>query len=133
MTHKWGLVVDLDRCTGCEACVVACHAENNIPTAGEDQAARGRAKHWIRVERYWEGDFPNPRSPLSAGALPAMRRGALRAGLPHLRQLSHARRAERAGLQPLHRHSLLRQCLPVQRALLQFLQSDVGYAAATCN
>jgi Fe-S-cluster-containing dehydrogenase component len=61
MPHKWGLVVDLDRCTGCEACVVACHAENNIPTAGEDQAARGRVKHWIRVERYWEGDFPNPR------------------------------------------------------------------------
>ena len=62
MAHKWGMVVDLDRCTGCEACVVACHAENNIPTAGEDQAARGRAKHWIRVERYWEGDFPNPKS-----------------------------------------------------------------------
>ena len=61
MKHKWGLVVDLDRCTGCEACVVACHAENNIPTAGEDQAARGRAKHWIRVERYWEGEFPNAR------------------------------------------------------------------------
>jgi Fe-S-cluster-containing dehydrogenase component len=59
MTHKWGMVVDLDRCTGCEACVVACHAENNIPTAGDDQAARGRAKHWIRVERYWEGEFPN--------------------------------------------------------------------------
>ncbi len=61
MTHKWAMVVDLDRCTGCEACVVACHAENNIPTAGDDQAARGRAKHWIRVERYWEGEFPNAR------------------------------------------------------------------------
>ena len=133
MSHKWAMVVDLDRCTGCEACVVACHAENNIPTAGEDQAARGRAKHWIRVERYWEGDFPNPQRPLSAGPLPAVRRGALRARLPHLRQLSHARRAERAGLQPLHRHALLRQCLPLQRALLQFLQSRVGYAAATCN
>ena len=55
------MVVDLDRCTGCEACVVACHAENNIPTAGDDQAARGRAKHWIRVERYWEGEFPDAR------------------------------------------------------------------------
>jgi Fe-S-cluster-containing dehydrogenase component len=54
MAHKWGLVVDLDRCTGCEACVVACHAENNIPTAGEDQASRGRTMQWIRVERYWE-------------------------------------------------------------------------------
>jgi Fe-S-cluster-containing dehydrogenase component len=61
MAHKWGMVVDLDRCTGCEACVVACHAENNIATAGDDQAARGRAKHWIRVERYWEGEFPDVR------------------------------------------------------------------------
>jgi Fe-S-cluster-containing dehydrogenase component len=61
MPHKWAMVIDLDRCTGCEACVVACHAENNIATAGDDQAARGRAKHWIRVERYWEGEFPNAR------------------------------------------------------------------------
>ena len=55
------MVVDLDRCTGCEACVVACRAENNIPTAGEAEAARGRAIHWIRVERYWEGEFPEAR------------------------------------------------------------------------
>ncbi len=59
--HKWGMVVDLDRCTGCEACVVACRAENNIPTEGEAQAAKGRAIHWIRVERYWEGEFPDVR------------------------------------------------------------------------
>jgi len=61
MAHQWGMVVDLDRCTGCEACVVACRAENNVPTVGEDQAARGRAIHWIRVERYWEGEFPDAR------------------------------------------------------------------------
>ncbi|MEZ5287878.1 MAG: 4Fe-4S dicluster domain-containing protein [Vicinamibacterales bacterium] len=59
MAHRWGMVVDLDRCTGCEACVTACHAENNIPTVGADEAARGRAMHWIRVERYWEGEFPD--------------------------------------------------------------------------
>ena len=61
MGHRWGMVSDLDRCTGCEACVVACHAENNIPTVGEKQAAMGRAMHWIRVERDWEGEFPNVR------------------------------------------------------------------------
>ena len=52
------MAVDLDRCTGCEACVTACHSENNIGTAGPEEAAHGRAKHWIRIERYWEGEFP---------------------------------------------------------------------------
>ena len=61
MTARWGLAVDLDRCTGCGACVVACHAENNIPTVGPEQAARGRAIHWMRVERYWDGEFPDVR------------------------------------------------------------------------
>jgi Fe-S-cluster-containing dehydrogenase component len=62
MAHRWGMVIDLDRCTGCEACVAACHAENNIATVGADQAARGRTIHWIHVERYWEGEFPNIRA-----------------------------------------------------------------------
>ncbi len=61
MEHRWGMVIDLDRCTGCEACVVACRAENNVATVGETEAARGRAMHWIRVERYWEGEFPDAR------------------------------------------------------------------------
>ncbi|HET7099656.1 MAG TPA: 4Fe-4S dicluster domain-containing protein [Terriglobia bacterium] len=61
MGHRWGMVIDEDRCTGCEACVVACHAENNIATVGDVQAALGRAMHWIRVERYYEGDFPDIR------------------------------------------------------------------------
>jgi molybdopterin-containing oxidoreductase family iron-sulfur binding subunit len=50
------MLIDLDRCTGCGACVTACHAENNIPTVGPEQAARGRAMHWLRVESYWEGE-----------------------------------------------------------------------------
>jgi len=53
------MVVDLDRCTGCGGCVTACHAENNISTVGPTEAARGRAKHWIRVESYWEGHYPD--------------------------------------------------------------------------
>jgi Fe-S-cluster-containing dehydrogenase component len=52
--HKWTMLVDLDRCTGCGACVVACHAENNVPIVNEDQTWRGRAMHWIRIERYWD-------------------------------------------------------------------------------
>jgi Fe-S-cluster-containing dehydrogenase component len=62
MAHRWGMVIDLDRCTGCEACVAACHAENNIATVSADEAARGRTMHWIHVERYWEGEFPDIRA-----------------------------------------------------------------------
>ena len=58
-THKWGMVVDIDRCTGCQACVVACQAENNIEINTEGQFLDHRAKEWIRIERYWEGEFPN--------------------------------------------------------------------------
>ena len=57
--HKWGMVIDTDRCTGCQACVVACQAENNIPLNEERHFIRHRAMEWIRVERYWEGEFPN--------------------------------------------------------------------------
>jgi molybdopterin-containing oxidoreductase family iron-sulfur binding subunit len=58
---QWSMVIDLDRCTGCEACVVACHAENNIMIAGETEAAKGRSVNWIRVERYFEGEYPDVR------------------------------------------------------------------------
>ncbi len=57
--NKYGMVVDVDRCTGCQACVIACHAENNIILPTEDLYQQRRAMHWIRIERYWEGEFPN--------------------------------------------------------------------------
>jgi molybdopterin-containing oxidoreductase family iron-sulfur binding subunit len=57
--RRWAMVVDLDRCTGCQACVIACQAENNVPTVGESEAAYGRWMHWMRIERYWEGEYPN--------------------------------------------------------------------------
>ncbi len=58
---RWGMVIDTDRCTGCGACVVACHAENNIQTVGEEEAAKGRAMHWLHIERHYEGTFPDVR------------------------------------------------------------------------
>ncbi len=69
---RWGMAIDLDKCTGCSACVTACQSENNVPWVGENQMIMGREMHWMRIERYYETVHADEAGPVDIRFLPML-------------------------------------------------------------
>ena len=110
--YAWGMSIDLNRCVGCNACVIACQSENNIAVVGKDQVERGRAMHWIRIDTF-PRHLDNPH--MYYEPLPCMQseNAPCQVCLPGRRYHAQCRGPERHDVQPLRRHAVLLEQLPL--------------------
>ena len=118
--YKWGMAIDLNKCTGCNACVVACQSENNIPVVGKEQRRQGPRDALAPHRPLLHGRRSRtPRSITQPLACVHCETAPCEYVCPVNATVAQRRRPQRDGLQPLHRHAVLQQQLPVQGAPLQ--------------
>jgi anaerobic selenocysteine-containing dehydrogenase/Fe-S-cluster-containing dehydrogenase component len=113
--NRWGMAIDLDACTGCQACVVACQAENNVPWVGKGDIDYGRSVQWLRVERWWDRGHEGP-----AGV-----HGAARGvGVAHAAEQPAGKRPSARFLPMLCQHCEVAPCEPVCPVFAAYHTSD---------